>query len=124
MLNKAMKGYLKHIINILKFYDVQPLLLFWCVSDILNNQICKLKDTCLNENCNETTNLIKKELIWNAYHKSSKPLTQTINILVCKKCYNKIDNFKIIESNYDYWDLYDEICEVINDITQNLLSKI
>ena len=39
MLNKAMKGYLNHIINILKFYDVQPLLLFWCVSDILNNQI-------------------------------------------------------------------------------------
>tara|TARA_R110000824_G_scaffold25139_2_gene87864 strand:- start:1781 stop:2206 length:426 start_codon:yes stop_codon:yes gene_type:complete len=33
------KRYLKYIFNILKFYDVQPLLLFWCASDILNNQI-------------------------------------------------------------------------------------
>ena len=34
-----MKGYLKYIVKILKYYDVQPLLLFWCASDILNNQI-------------------------------------------------------------------------------------
>lgn len=93
-------------------------------NDILNNHISHLKDTCLNEKCNETTNLIKKELIWHGYYKSSNPLIHNIDILVCKKCYNKIDNFKIIESKYDYWDLYDEICQVINDITQNHLSKI
>lgn len=34
-----MKNYFTYLFNILKFYDVQPLLLFWCVSDILNNQI-------------------------------------------------------------------------------------
>ena len=93
-------------------------------NDILNNQISHLKDTCLNDKCNEKSNLIKKELIWNAYHRSTTPLTQNIDILVCRKCYNDIDNFKIIESKYDYWDLYDELCEVINDITQNHLSKI
>ena len=93
-------------------------------NDILNNKIYNLKDICLNEKCNETTNLIKKELIWNAYHRSSKPLTYNIDILVCKKCYNDINNFKIIHSKYDYWDLYDEISQVTNDITQNHLSKI
>jgi len=33
------KSYLKYLVDILKYYDVQPLLLFWCVSDILNNQV-------------------------------------------------------------------------------------
>ena len=31
--------YFKYLFDILKYYDVQPLLLFWCVSDILNNQV-------------------------------------------------------------------------------------
>lgn len=31
--------YFKYLFEILKYYDVQPLLLFWCVSDILNNQV-------------------------------------------------------------------------------------
>ena len=35
----SVKDYFKYIFKILKFYDVQPLLLFWCASDILNNQI-------------------------------------------------------------------------------------
>ena len=33
------KNYFKYLFEILKYYDVQPLLLFWCVSDILNNQV-------------------------------------------------------------------------------------
>ena len=33
------KNYFKYLLEILKYYDVQPLLLFWCVSDILNNQV-------------------------------------------------------------------------------------
>jgi hypothetical protein len=33
------KNYFKYLFKILKYYDVQPLLLFWCVSDILNNQV-------------------------------------------------------------------------------------
>lgn len=35
----SIKAYFRYIFKILKFYDVQPLLLFWCASDILNNQI-------------------------------------------------------------------------------------
>jgi hypothetical protein len=93
-------------------------------NDILNNQICNLKDTCLNKKCNQTNNLVKKELIWNAYYRTTKPLTQTIDILVCTKCHTIIKDFKSIDSKYHYWDLFDEICEVINDITQNILSKM
>jgi hypothetical protein len=33
------KKYTKELFRIIKFYDAQPLLLFWSVSDILNNQI-------------------------------------------------------------------------------------
>ena len=33
------KRYFTYLFDILKYYDVQPLLLFWCASDILNNQI-------------------------------------------------------------------------------------
>ena len=33
------KNYFKYLYEILRYYDVQPLLLFWCVSDILNNQV-------------------------------------------------------------------------------------
>ena len=33
------RNYFKYLFEILKYYDVQPLLLFWCVSDILNNQV-------------------------------------------------------------------------------------
>ena len=93
-------------------------------NDILNNQISHLKDSCLNEKCNEKCNLIKKEIIWKGYYKSRSPLTKNIDILVCKKCYSDIDNLKIITSKYDYWDLYDEISLVIDDITKNNLSKI
>ncbi len=31
--------YIQNIKNILVYYDVQPLLLWWCVSDIFNNQV-------------------------------------------------------------------------------------
>ena len=31
--------YFKNIGEILKFHDIQPLLLFWCFSDVLNNQV-------------------------------------------------------------------------------------
>ena len=33
------RNYFKYLFEILKYYDVQPLLLFWSVSDILNNQV-------------------------------------------------------------------------------------
>jgi hypothetical protein len=33
------RKYTKELFRIIKFYDAQPLLLFWSVSDILNNQI-------------------------------------------------------------------------------------
>jgi hypothetical protein len=33
------KKYIRELFRIIKFYDAQPLLLFWSVSDILNNQI-------------------------------------------------------------------------------------
>jgi hypothetical protein len=33
------KSYLIKIGEILKFHDIQPLLLFWCFSDVLNNQV-------------------------------------------------------------------------------------
>jgi len=33
------RKYFEYLFEILKYYDVQPLLLFWCVSDILNNQV-------------------------------------------------------------------------------------
>ena len=33
------KNFIIEIRNILRYYDPQPLLLFWCFSDILNNQI-------------------------------------------------------------------------------------
>ena len=36
---KMIKKYLQELLRIIKFYDAQPLLLFWSVSDILNNQI-------------------------------------------------------------------------------------
>lgn len=32
------KKYINNIKNILVYYDVQPLLLWWCVSDVFNNQ--------------------------------------------------------------------------------------
>ena len=32
-------NYLIRIGEILKLYDIQPLLLFWCFSDVLNNQV-------------------------------------------------------------------------------------
>jgi len=31
--------YIQNIKNILVYYDVQPLLLWWCVSDVFNNQV-------------------------------------------------------------------------------------
>jgi len=31
--------YIQNIKNILIYYDVQPLLLWWCVSDVFNNQV-------------------------------------------------------------------------------------
>ena len=34
-----MKGYLKNISNVLNFYDFQPLLFFWILSDLFNNQV-------------------------------------------------------------------------------------
>lgn len=33
------KKYFRGIVEILKFHDLQPLLLFWCTSDVLNNQV-------------------------------------------------------------------------------------
>lgn len=33
------KKYINNIKNILVYYDVQPLLLWWCVSDVFNNQV-------------------------------------------------------------------------------------
>jgi len=33
------KRYIQELFKIVKFYDAQPLLLFWSVSDVLNNQI-------------------------------------------------------------------------------------
>lgn len=36
---KKIKNYFKNILEILKFHDIQPLLLFWCFSDVLNNQV-------------------------------------------------------------------------------------
>tara|TARA_R100000908_G_C3753192_1_gene147607 strand:- start:460 stop:894 length:435 start_codon:yes stop_codon:yes gene_type:complete len=36
---KRIKKYFKNILEILKFHDIQPLLLFWCFSDVLNNQV-------------------------------------------------------------------------------------
>ena len=33
------KQYFFKISEILKFHDIQPLLLFWCFSDVLNNQV-------------------------------------------------------------------------------------
>lgn len=36
---KKIKKYFKNILEILKFHDIQPLLLFWCFSDVLNNQV-------------------------------------------------------------------------------------
>jgi len=34
-----LKKYYKNIVEILKFHDIQPLLLIWCISDVLNNQV-------------------------------------------------------------------------------------
>ena len=34
-----LKKYYKNIVEILKFHDIQPLLLIWCTSDVLNNQV-------------------------------------------------------------------------------------
>tara|TARA_R110001606_G_C15224384_1_gene634409 strand:- start:100 stop:534 length:435 start_codon:yes stop_codon:yes gene_type:complete len=33
------KKYFRNIVEILKFHDIQPLLLIWCTSDVLNNQV-------------------------------------------------------------------------------------
>ena len=33
------KKYFRNIVEILKFHDIQPLLLIWCTSDLLNNQV-------------------------------------------------------------------------------------
>ena len=33
------KKYINNIKNILVYYDVQPLLSWWCVSDVFNNQV-------------------------------------------------------------------------------------
>lgn len=36
---EMLKKYYKNIVEILKFHDIQPLLLIWCISDVLNNQV-------------------------------------------------------------------------------------
>ena len=36
---KSIRKYFSKIGEILKFHDIQPLLLFWCFSDVLNNQV-------------------------------------------------------------------------------------
>ena len=38
------KKYIKELFRIIKFYDAQPLMLFWSVSDILNNKIIKSEE--------------------------------------------------------------------------------
>lgn len=38
-MKKRIKSYCQKIVEILKFHDIQPLLLFWCFSDLLNNQV-------------------------------------------------------------------------------------
>ena len=34
-----MREYIKNISNVLNFYDFQPLLFFWILSDLFNNQV-------------------------------------------------------------------------------------
>lgn len=34
-----MRDYIKNISNVLNFYDFQPLLFFWILSDVFNNQV-------------------------------------------------------------------------------------
>mgnify|MGYP003639904785 FL=1 len=34
-----MRDYIKNITNVLNFYDFQPLLFFWILSDLFNNQV-------------------------------------------------------------------------------------
>ena len=36
---RRLKKYYRNIVEILKFHDIQPLLLIWCTSDVLNNQV-------------------------------------------------------------------------------------
>lgn len=39
MVKNRIKRYFTKVSEILKFHDIQPLLLIWCFSDVLNNQV-------------------------------------------------------------------------------------
>lgn len=98
------------------------------INNTLNEEVYH-KDKCINHSgCKSNQiKLIEKTLNW-TYHRSNRVyICEKITILTCSKCYMNLLGFTDISSKDDYWDLWDEITNVMLNIEigiDELISKL